>query len=179
MNIKKCNLFKHKLKNYVKKLDNSFSNIIFLCIGTDKIIGDSVGPIVGSKLKSIENEYIKIYGTVGNNLDFLNTKKVVEEIYAKFENPFIITIDAALSKERETGEICISDGYIKVGNALDKSICFYSNINIKCVVGKYYKLDKKMNINTLKDVDKEEIYNMTEIVSNGIKSILEKINIYV
>ena len=179
MNFYKYNKFLEKLQTGICTYESNFSNIIILCIGTDKIIGDSVGPIVGSKLKSIENEYIKIYGTVGNNLDFLNTKKVVEEIYAKFENPFIITIDAALSKERETGEICISDGYIKVGNALDKSICFYSNINIKCVVGKYYKLDKKMNINTLKNVNKEEIYNMTEIVSNGIKSILEKINIYV
>lgn len=179
MNINKYNQFLYKMQKCIKKLDDRFSNIIFLCIGTDKIIGDSVGPIIGSKLKYLENEYIKIYGTIGNNLDFSNTKKIVENIYEKYEKPFIIAIDAALSKENKVGEIYISNGHIKIGNALEKSICFYSNINIKCVVGKYQNLNKKENINVLNNVSKESVNNIVEIVSYGIKNIIEKINIYV
>lgn len=179
MNIDKYNEFIKKLENNIKKLNNKFSNIIILCIGTDKIVGDSVGPIIGSNLKKLENEYIKIYGTIINNLDFSNAKSVVEKIYINYKKPFIITIDAALSKEKREGEIYVSNGYIKIGNALEKSICFYSNINIKCVVGKYNKLDKKDNINILNNVPKEQIYNIVEIVVNGMENILKNINIYV
>ena len=34
-------------------VENDYSNLVFLCIGTNKIIGDSVGPIVGNYLKKI------------------------------------------------------------------------------------------------------------------------------
>ncbi len=179
MNIGRYNKFVKKLENNIKKLDNSFSHIILLCIGTDTLIGDAIGPIIGSNLKNLENEYIKVYGSIGNNLDFSNAKNTVEELYKKYNNPFIITIDAALSKEKKIGEIHISNGYIKIGNALEKSICFYSNVNIKCVVGKYNKLDKNDNISVLNNALKEDVYNMAEIVSKGIKNIFENINIYV
>ena len=171
--------FINKFEKSLKKLNNNFSHIIFLCIGTEKIIGDSVGPIIGSNLKKLENEYIKVYGTCGKNLDFSNAKNIIEQVYKKYSNPFIITIDAALSKEKRTGEIYIGEGFMKIGTALEKSITFYSNINIKCVVGKYNSLNQKENVNILNNVIKEKVYSLAEIVSQGIKIILENINIYV
>lgn len=176
MNIQNYDL-KRNLSKQLGKINPNFSNLIFLCIGTDKIIGDSIGPIVGSKLKEIENNYIKIYGTLEKNLDFLNTKSMLENIYKIYENPFLITIDAALSRRKNIGEIFVTNGYIKLGNALEKSICYYSNINIKCVVGEY--LDKKTNINILKKVDKIKIYNMAELLTKHIKNIVKKMQVYV
>ena len=32
---------------------NNYDKIIFLCIGTDRVIGDSFGPMVGEKLKNL------------------------------------------------------------------------------------------------------------------------------
>ena len=32
---------------YRYSIKNKFSNIIFVCIGTNKIVGDSFGPLVG------------------------------------------------------------------------------------------------------------------------------------
>ncbi len=171
MNFYKYNKFLEKLQTGICTYESNFSNIIILCIGTDKIIGDSIGPIIGSKLKKIENEYIRIYGTIGKNLNFLNTKEILEQIYVKYKNPFLITIDAALSKNANLGEIYISKGYIKLGNALEKSIKFYSNINIKCVVGKYENINQRDNIKTLKNVTLKEIYNMAEIVYRAIENI--------
>ena len=159
-------------------VENDYSNLVFLCIGTNKIIGDSVGPIVGNYLKKLQNEYLQIYGTLDDTINFINAKDVIEGIYQNLENPYLITIDAALSNSNNKGDIVLSEGYIKIGKALQKSICFYSDINIKCIVGKSY-LEKEKNIKELEKVSLAEILGMAELVANGIKNVLKKSNIYV
>ena len=54
----------------------------------------------------------------------------------------------------------------------------YSDINIKCIVGKSY-LEKEKNIKELEKVSLAEILGMAELVANGIKNVLKKSNIYV
>ena len=159
-------------------VENDYSNLVFLCIGTNKIIGDSVGPIVGNYLKKLQNEYLQIYGTLDDTINFFNAKDVIEGIYQNLENPYLITVDAALSNSNNKGDIVLSEGYIKIGKALQKSICFYSDINIKCIVGKSY-LEKEKNIKELEKVSLAEILGMAELVANGIKNVLKKSNIYV
>ena len=159
-------------------VENDYSNLVFLCIGTNKIIGDSVGPIVGNYLKKLQNEYLQIYGTLDDTINFFNAKDVIEGIYQNLENPYLITIDAALSNSNNKGDIVLSEGYIKIGKALQKSICFYSDINIKCIVGKSY-LEKEKNIKELEKVSLAEILGMAELVATGIKNVLKKSNIYV
>ena len=75
-------------------------------------------------------------------------------------------------------EIIVSKGYIKIGKALEKNICFYSNINIKCVVGKYENINKN-NFKILNDIDEYKINNMRDIVVYGIKELIGNININV
>ena len=168
--------FEEKISEFYLK--DNYSNLVFLCIGTNKIVGDSVGPIIGNKLKNMENKYMQIYGTLDNTLNFINAKEIIENIYNNFSNPYLITIDAALSNANNKGDIVLGKGYIKLGKALQKSICFYSNVNIKCVVGRAYS-EKDRNLRELKKVSLKETEKMAEIVSNGIKNVLKKSNIYV
>ena len=126
--------FTKKFNKNLFDLNNNYSNIVVLCIGTNSIIGDSVGPIVGTFLKPLENDNLKIYGDMQNTLNFGNARSIINDIYRNYEKPYIITVDAALSSSKVVGDIVLSKGYIKIGKALEKSICFYSNINIKCVV---------------------------------------------
>ena len=48
---------------YIKLKDIFLENrpIIFLCIGTDRATGDSLGPLIGYKLKNIKRKNIYIY----------------------------------------------------------------------------------------------------------------------
>ena len=74
--------FEDKFINYLQNRE-SFSNIVFVCIGTKKLIGDSIGPVIGENLKKFENEFIHVYGTMQNNVNFINGKEIIEEIYRK------------------------------------------------------------------------------------------------
>ena len=178
-----CEKYRKFVQEFEEKMTRlytkeNYSNLIFLCIGTNKVIGDSVGPIVGNELKSMENNFVQIYGTMDNTLNFINAREIIKELYYNFDNPFLVTIDAALSEIKKRGDIVVSEGYIKIGKALQKSICFYSNINIKCVVGKSY-LEKEKNVKELKSVKIEETMEIANVVSSGIKNVLKKSNIYV
>ena len=162
----------------MQSMKNDFSDLVFLCIGTDKVIGDSIGPIVGSSLKEIESNTIHVFGDGGKKQHFLNIKNTLENIYSLYSNPFLITIDAALSSKKSKGEIVLEKGYIKIGKALEKSLCFYANINIKCVVGTYHK-QKERNIEELTFINQNEIFTIANIVANSIKKVLKKSDIYV
>lgn len=171
------------VENFEEKLisaniNENFSNIVFLCIGTNKIIGDSLGPIIGDKLKCVENDFMKVYGTTNNTINFSNAQNIIEKVYDEHKNPFLITIDAALSNKEKVGKIFIGKGAIKIGNALEKNICFYSDIIIKCVVGKYF-YNKKQNIDELKNVDVNKLFLMSKVVSDGILNVLKNSDIYV
>ena len=172
--------FVEKLEQKIKEsyIDEAYSNLIFLCIGTNKVVGDSIGPIVGNSLKCMENDFVQIYGTIENTLNFRNAKEIIERLQVDSMNPFFVTIDAALSSRKRVGEIILNKGYIKIGKALEKSICFYSNINIKCIVGRNMERVAE-NILELKRANQNEIYKMSKIVSSGIENVLKKVEIYV
>lgn len=177
------NEFEYKLQKKFENLykPNYHTGLIFLCVGSDKIIGDAIGPIVGTKL---ENEFMKrglakninIYGKMGNTLNFKNATEVIENIKKCYKRPFIITIDAALSRESHIGRIVISEGIIELGNSLGRSIKLKSNINIKGVVGKY-KEEPLENIKTLRKIGFYSVIEMSQNISRGIQKTVTQYNL--
>ena len=70
-------------------------------------------------------------------------KNKLEEIYLKFPSPFIIAIDAALSKEENIGKIFVISDSLKLGRGLGKNIAQIGDVSIKGVVKKKEKSKKK------------------------------------
>ena len=170
--------FVNEFENKLQDLKEGYSNIIFLCIGSGKIIGDSIGPFIGKRLKEVENEIVQVYGTTDNMVNFVNAKEIIESIYSSYEKPYLINVDSTLSNSRGSGDIVLEKGYIKLGKALNKTICFYSNVNIKCIVGKNYNQITK-NLEELNNVKLPDIVNMSSIVTYGIKKVLQKVDVFV
>ncbi|MCQ6279410.1 spore protease YyaC [Bacillus sp. EB600] len=102
-------------------LHHTSKEIIFLCVGSDRSTGDSLGPIVGTLLKE-KNIPFPIYGTLQAPVHALNIKNVIEDIHNTFEDPFIIGIDACLGDERKIGTIFIREGSFFPGKALNKEL---------------------------------------------------------
>ena len=87
--------------------------IIFLCIGTDRSCGDSLGPLIGYKLSSIKTNKFYVYGSLENPIHSLNIESTIEKIYDSFKDPFIIAIDASLGAPKNVGKIFIEKNQIK------------------------------------------------------------------
>ena len=77
--------------------------ILFICIGNSKIIGDSLGPLVGSiilknKNQMEKNTKIEVLGTITSPLVYSKIETAIEQIN-KNEYSKIIIIDSALGNK--------------------------------------------------------------------------------
>ena len=90
-----------KIGHYLRPQINRSSAIV--CIGTDKCIVDSLGPLTGTLL-SKENLTVDIYGTLDRPVHALNINEYVKIIRNKNYDR-IIAIDACLSNKKNQGII--------------------------------------------------------------------------
>lgn len=93
--------FSHKIYRTMKHIVRRGRVICFLCIGSDKLVVDSLGPLVGSKLVSLFNSDLQVFGTLEHPVHATNLAQVIDEIYEEFDDPCIIAIDAAIGKLQE------------------------------------------------------------------------------
>ena len=63
--------------------------LIFLCIGSDRATGDSLGPLIGYKLEQHTGRNYLVYGTLESPVHAKNLATVVEEIHNRHKNPYI------------------------------------------------------------------------------------------
>lgn len=104
-----------EIKNYINK------DTVIVCIGTDKCIGDCLGPLVGTILT--ENFFpLPVYGTLASPIHALNISERLDEIYANHPNASIIGVDACLGDEDDIGEIRIRDYAIRPGKGVGKQL---------------------------------------------------------
>lgn len=103
------------LKEYINE------NTVIVCIGTDKCIGDSLGPLVGTLLKDTLIP-IPIYGTLSSPIHALNIDKNLIEINKNHPNALIIGIDACLGDNNSIGEIHVRDYAIHPGKGVGKTL---------------------------------------------------------
>ena len=139
-----------------------------VCIGTDKAIVDSLGPLIGTML-SKKNLYIDIYGTLSKPIHALNLKECIEKLDGKnYSN--IISLDASLSREKEIGHIEVREGPISPGKGLGKFLPEIGNISIIGIV----ESSEKEFRNLIEETRLSLIYEMAEVISEGINNAIKE-----
>jgi len=143
-----------EIKNYITE------NTIIVCIGTDKCIGDCLGPLVGTILT--ENFYpLPVYGTLSSPIHALNIDDRLNEIYATHPNASIIGVDACLGDEEDIGQIRIRDYAIHPGKGVGKEL---PEVGVASVIG---IVDSSINSEFFfsRSIRLSFIMNMAKIVS--------------
>ncbi len=95
-------------------------NCVVVCIGTDKISGDSLGPIVGSLLRDKHRLPCPVYGVEGKTVNGLNLADYRRFLLAHHPDSTVIAVDAAVGRPDELGTVKIRKGGIKAGGALGR-----------------------------------------------------------
>lgn len=108
--------------------------IVLVCIGTDRSTGDCLGPLVGSKLSEVEQEFFQVYGTLDQPVHAANLEEKLQEIVAIYRNPLIIAVDACLGRLENVGTVNIGIGALKPGAAVNKSLPEVGDIHITGIV---------------------------------------------
>lgn len=83
-------------------------NPVFLCIGSEKISGDSLGPAVGDFLTGKYNQKCFVYGTTNRSVNGENLEEYLDFIFSVHKDSPVIAVDACLGKSANIGKIKIS-----------------------------------------------------------------------
>ncbi len=174
-NEERYNNFIYDFSNVLKSkiTDLEISKLIFLCIGTDRITGDSFGPLVGYKLRYLfqGEENVEIIGDLGNIISSNNIQNIIDKIKKTYEVPFIIAIDAALSNKNSIGKILVSDKKMNVGSGLKKKNIYVGDVSIKGIVSKDLK-KPQYNFKLLQNTPLGLIMQMADCVAQGIYNVI-------
>jgi len=128
----------------INKKINDREKITVLCIGTDRVLYDAYGPIIGYILKNVYNldkkEHIEVIGDIKSPVHALNLKEVVKDLNT--EDSLIIAVDAALTDNKENHmNITIREGSIKPGSVFNKELPHVGEIGVKGIIYKDYVFD--------------------------------------
>lgn len=142
-------------------------NLVFVFIGTDANMGDSLGPLCGILLKETYPN-VFFYG----NLSYPITAKDIPFIsrYIKYAHPlsYIVVIDAALGNKEDLNTIKISQKSIKPGLGVNKNLPEIGDASIIGVLGE--KNSQVINTNGL--IRLSSVYKMAKVISLAITDFL-------
>lgn len=117
--------------NLRKKDDDT---LIALCIGTDKITGDCLGPLVGTKLR--ERGYTHpVCGTLQHPVHAVNLSATLASIRRHYSRPFLLVIDAAVGPADKIGCISFSYSPIYPGQGIRRPLPPVGNLSLTGIIG--------------------------------------------
>lgn len=143
-------------------LSEHMNNAAIVCIGTDKCIIDSLGPLTGTLLMK-ENIKADIYGTLDKPVHAMNINDYVKNLKKKNYNS-IIAVDACLSNKKNQGIIEVREGSITPGKGIGK---FLPEIGDVSIIGIVDSSDKEFQ-DLVQDTRLSLIYDMAEIICQGV-----------
>lgn len=145
------------LKDYIDE------DTMILCIGTDRCIGDCLGPLIGTYLKEL-NFPLPIYGTIADPIHALNIDKKLDIIKKAHPAKNIIGIDACLGEDDNIGEIQVRDYPIHPGKGVGKSL---PEVGHASIIGIIDSSDNS-EIFTNRNIRLDLIMNMAKVITDAI-----------
>lgn len=163
---------KHVLKAILPKEQQE---LVVVCVGTDRSSGDSLGPFVGDFLNEKNLPRTTVYGTIDHPVMALNLVDTMKHIKKNHPHAFIISIDAALGKEKHLHEIMVRGYPLRPGAALKKNLPEVGDISIIGIVN-YQTRDKRLNSKLLQSTRLSHVLEMAKTITCLLE---ETINEYI
>ncbi len=121
-----------QLKAFLQEIKSAHgmeNGVVFVCIGTDRSTGDSLGPLVGTYL--VESGFANVIGTLEQPCDASNMRERLGEIEA---GRFIIAIDACLGQPASVGWYQVSNRPLEPGKSVGKTLPPVGDCSIAAIV---------------------------------------------
>ena len=137
---------------------------VFVCIGTDLVTGDSLGPLVGTALHLSSSFPCFVYGTMSSPVHAMNLKETMDEIAMCHPDSPVIAIDASLGTRKHLHYITIAPGALSPGAGVNKCLGNVGDISITGIInisGEYAHM-------ILQTTRPSAVMAMAECITKGI-----------
>lgn len=158
------NMLRDSLCDYMKFALQKNRPIVIICIGTDRSTGDSLGPLVGEKLKFMRRSNIFVYGNLASPVHSKNLRETIDTIYSTYDKPYIIAVDACLGSLQNIGNVVVQNKPLRPGAAMNKDLPEIGDVSITGIVNISGGLEFMVLQNTRLFV----VMTLADIISKGI-----------
>ena len=138
---------KQKMVEALKSKTNN-AQMVYMCIGTEKVFSDSLGPRVGTLLNENMRVPAFVYGLCDQNITAENLLYSYNFIKTLHPESKIVVIDAAVGAKEQIGNIQLCEGGILPGAATNKNLPSVGDVGIVGIVadkgmGDFYTLNSE------------------------------------
>lgn len=138
--------------------------VMFLCIGTDRSTGDSLGPLIGHKLRRRRLKRAAVIGTLERPVHAMNLDMYAEYIRMHYPDYVIVAIDASVGSSDHVGFATLGRGALRPGLGVSKKLDAVGDISITGIVGGSANRDPVM----LQSVRLSMVMKMADCICEGI-----------
>lgn len=157
------------LKKFLREQDPlGTCRVVLLCIGTDRSTGDSLGPLVGSRVVQLAPNLFPVYGNLDDPVHAVNLKEKLQQINKSYSFPLIIAVDACLGQLQSVGSIILGRGPLYPGTGVHKKLPPVGEIYISGVVNIGGYLEHLVLQNTRLSI----VIKMAECIAQGLVAAL-------
>ena len=154
----------------LEELERGKKGVVFLCIGTDRSTGDSLGPLIGYKLKGKEEADIPVFGTLERPVHAMNLDDYMRFLKEGYPDHVVVAIDASVGKTDHIGYVTLGKGALKPGLGVSKELREVGDIFITGIVGGCGNYDPLM----LQSVRLSVVMRLADCISDSIR-LVEKL----
>lgn len=138
---------------------------VVLCIGSDLAVGDSLGPITGTLLKTRALRGY-VYGTLKNPVTAKEVKYVESFLRKTHPNSKIIAVDAAVGEDSDVGLIKVIPRPLCPGSGANKRLGKVGDVSLLGIVARKSAFSYSLlNLTRL-----NMVYSMAEIAAGALSS---------
>ncbi|MDE7163275.1 MAG: spore protease YyaC [Clostridia bacterium] len=142
---------------------------VIVCIGSDLSVGDSLGPVTGTKLKEkLKGLNVYVYGTLAKPITAHEVKYTSEFIKSTHPDSTVIAIDAAVGTAGDIGLIKVAKRALKPGSGANKRLAKVGDVSVMGIVAE----KSLFNYSLFSSTRLNMVYKMAEIISEGIATFI-------
>lgn len=160
-----------RLLQHFAKIESD-QDIVIVCVGTDRSTGDCLGPLVGTSLSKLSDSNFHVYGTIEEPVHAMNLSKTLNIIQRKYNNPYIIGVDACLGQSSSVGCIQVNSGPLRPGSGVGKELPAVGNIHLTGIVN----VGGYMEYFVLQNTRLSLVMILADIITNGLYDAIKEVN---
>lgn len=153
----------------LKKSTPEGASPVILCIGSDLSVGDSLGPVTGTKLKQqLAGLNCYVYGTLAKPITAHEVKYINDFLRLTHPASPIIAIDAAVGNAGDIGLIRVAGRGLRPGSGANKRLAKVGDVSVMGIIAEQSVFNYSLFSATRLNV----VYKMSEIIADGVTSFV-------
>lgn len=166
--------------------------VVILCIGTDKVTGDSLGPFVGHRLQQELRalsaktntdicEMVRVYGTLKEPVHAVNLTDTLNTIQSELKctghtDCLAIVVDASLGLAHHLGCVTLANQPLCPGEGVNKKLPQVGQISITGIIGEARSSSYKSQM-ALRHARLYDLVQLVDFIADGILTCITQLTL--